>query len=170
MKHVVSIAAAAAIALAVAGCGDDKADGPEVSDAWARTSPMAVDVGAAYLHITSPIDDQLVAVTVDADIAGTVEIHETVAAADTASTMTTTMGTTETSEPGGQTGVGMTMRPVEALDLPADEEVVLEPGGYHIMLLELPAPLETGTEFDATLEFAESDPMTITFEVREEAP
>jgi copper(I)-binding protein len=175
------VVAVGALALVACGDDDDSGDSLTVTDPWARTSPMAVDVGAGYLRIESADGDQLVGVSVDPSVAGRVEIHETVMADGemTATTMAegdmtaTTMAGDEMAEEGGDMGDmggAMTMRAIPALDLPAGETVSLEPGGYHIMLLELPEPLELGDTFDATLEFAEADPVTVTFEVRDEAP
>jgi hypothetical protein len=66
---------------------------------------------------------------------------------------------------------GMVMREVDGgIQLTADETVAFEPGGYHVMLLDLAAPLEVGDEFDVTLEFADSDDVTITVPVEETAP
>lgn len=68
-------------------------------------------------------------------------------------------------------GMGaMMMREIEELTLPAGETVSLEPGGYHVMLLDLPGPLETGETFDLTLTFANAGEQVVSVEVREEAP
>jgi copper(I)-binding protein len=69
----------------------------------------------------------------------------------------------------GAGGTSM-MHAVQALELPADAEVVLEPGGYHVMLIELVEPLAAGDEFDLTLEFAQAPDATVTVEVRDDAP
>jgi copper(I)-binding protein len=148
------------------GCGDggsryggDDAGAVEVSGAWARTSPAGVTDGAAYLTIESTADDQLVGVEVPADIAASVGLHETVTAAGTESTTGSTAGSG-----------AMTMRHVSAVDLPGGEPVVFEPGGLHIMLVGLAGPLESGSSFDLTLTFAEAAPLTVTVDVRDEAP
>jgi copper(I)-binding protein len=39
----------------------------------------------------------------------------------------------------------MKMRAVPALDLPAGKPVELKPGGYHVMLMDLKAPLAKGS-------------------------
>ena len=61
----------------------------------------------------------------------------------------------------------MTMQPVDSIELPAGEEVSLEPGGYHIMLLDLVAPLEVGDTFDIVLTFENAGEVTVTAEVRD---
>lgn len=62
------------------------------------------------------------------------------------------------------------MRPVSSIALPAGETVMLMPGGYHIMLLDLVTPLEVGQTFDVTLTFANAGSKVVTVEVRDEAP
>ena len=99
-------------ALLFAACGEETTSGPALPDettavtvattaetvapsaitivgAWARTSPMNVDIGAAYMEITSVADDKLVAASVDPSIAGNVEVHEVVMA-ETEMPMTST--------------------------------------------------------------------------------
>lgn len=147
-------------------------DGLTIADPWARTSPMDTTYGAVYVELTSADGDALVGASVPADVAGTVEIHETVPVDD--STTDTTMGdmgmgeeTTETTMAGmGQ----MTMQPVDSIELPAGETVALEPGGFHIMLIDLVAPLETGQEIEVTLTFENAGERTVTVPVRDDAP
>jgi copper(I)-binding protein len=176
MRHVHIRRAAALLpilaTLALGACGgdDDTADstptGPsiEVVDVWARTSPMVATAGAAYMTLTNSgdTDDALVGASVDPSIAKTVELHETVAA-----TMDTSGGMgSDTSEGTGM----MEMRPVDRIVAPADGFVALEPGGYHIMLLDLVEPLAVGTSIDIVLTFEKSGEQTVTAEVRDTAP
>lgn len=46
-----------------------------------------------------------------------------------------------------------TMRPVETLEIPAGGSVELKPGGYHIMLMGLKAPLKKGEMIMLQLKF-----------------
>lgn len=169
-----AVAGLVAAALLLAACGSSDGgsssssttstpDALEITNVWARKSPMATTAGAVYLDITSPTDDKLLGASVPTDIAATTEVHETVAADDTSTTMGD-MG--DMGDMGGDPGA-MTMRPVESIDLPAGETVKLEPGGYHIMLLDLVKPLEVGQTFDVTLTFEQAGEQTVTAEVRE---
>lgn len=45
------------------------------------------------------------------------------------------------------------MRPVKAIEISPGDPAVLQPGGFHIMLMGLEAPLEAGTAFPLTLSF-----------------
>ncbi len=203
MKTTTRAAAAGLVAgaLLLAGCGSSDSTSSsdttaakkttttvaaelEITDAWARQSPMGTTAGAVYLTITSPVDDALVGASVPTSVAATTEIHETVAAddskmsstteamgGDTEMTTTTAMGdSTETTMASGSMGEGsesMTMQPVDSIELPAGEAVELKPGGYHIMLLDLVKPLEVGQSIDVTLTFDKAGEKTVTAEVRE---
>jgi copper(I)-binding protein len=47
----------------------------------------------------------------------------------------------------------MKMRAVPKIDLPAGKEVKLEPGGLHVMLIDLKQPLKVGEKVPLTLVF-----------------
>jgi copper(I)-binding protein len=172
------------------------AEGITVSDAWCRTSPAMTTAGACYLLIENGSDeaDALVGASVPTSVAARTELHETAAADDSGTTMdpgaeteamaeaageamddqtTTTamgqngMGAGGTGSTMGGTGGMMTMQPVDRVELPAGETVALEPGGYHIMLLDLAAPLEAGTTVTITLEFERAGAQTVDAEVRD---
>jgi hypothetical protein len=105
----------------------------EVKKAWARTSPVQANNGAVYMVLRneSKSDQALVGASVPASVAMETQLHETV------------MGS----------GGTMQMQEVDEIAIPARSTVKLEPGGYHIMLMGLAAPLETGSKIKVTLEF-----------------
>ena len=156
MTNARLIAVLAVVAVVAAGCGDD--DAVRVDGAWARPSPAMADAGAVYAEITVAEADELVGVAVDASVAATAEIHETV--------MADMGGGME-----GEEGMGaMTMQQIRSIPFAAGETVALEPGGLHIMLLGLPEPLEDGRTFEVELTFAGAGTVTVSVEVRSEAP
>jgi len=182
---------ASSLALGLTACGDDtetvasappasETAGVEIVGAWARTSPMEVTLGAAYMTITSAVDDELTDVRVDPSIAATAEIHEMVMAMSSDTTMamssdtTMSMSSDTTMSMSSDTtmmGSGeMVMQEVESIAIPAGEAVELKPGGYHVMLIDLVAPLEIGQEFDVVLTFANAGEVTVTVVVADEAP
>jgi copper(I)-binding protein len=59
----------------------------------------------------------------------------------------------------------MRMRPVAALDIPAGGKATLAPGGYHVMLSELHAPLVAGTTVPLTLKFEKAGAIDVTVDV-----
>ncbi|MEZ5825472.1 MAG: copper chaperone PCu(A)C [Geminicoccaceae bacterium] len=100
---------------------------------WSRETPRSAKNGASFMTITNEgsEDDRLVAASSDA--AGRVELHTHL-----------------------MDGGVMRMRQVEAIDLPAGETVMLQPGGLHVMLLDLPKPLAKGDELALELMFEKS--------------
>ncbi|MGK2964247.1 MAG: copper chaperone PCu(A)C [Tepidiformaceae bacterium] len=59
------------------------------------------------------------------------------------------------------TGGAMQMQRVEGVDIPAGGEAVLEPGGYHVMLLDLFAPLSEGLSITVELTFEQAGTVTL---------
>ena len=47
----------------------------------------------------------------------------------------------------------MRMRPLENIVVPAGASVTLQPGGHHVMLMGLTAPLKEGDSFPLTVVF-----------------
>jgi len=58
-------------------------------------------------------------------------------------------------------GMVMKMRPVAGIDLPAGQAVTLQPGGLHIMLVDLAKPLKAGQTFPLTLTFEKAGSKTV---------
>lgn len=89
------------------------------TEPWVRGTVAAQKASGAFVQLRSPDAARLVAAS--SPVAGRVEIHE--------------MKMDE--------GV-MQMRHVPALSLPAGQSVSLQPGGYHLMLMDLKQPLKAG--------------------------
>jgi copper(I)-binding protein len=64
----------------------------------------------------------------------------------------------------------MQMREVDAIELPSNKSVVLEPGGTHIMLVGLKAPLKEGDHFPMTLKFEKAGEVTVDVVVQAVSP
>ena len=60
----------------------------------------------------------------------------------------------------------MSMGEISGIDIPAGSIVELKPGGYHIMLMELPQPLMDGSTITVTLEFEKAGKMTVEVPVK----
>ncbi|MCB1284524.1 MAG: copper chaperone PCu(A)C [Microthrixaceae bacterium] len=133
-----------------------------MTGAWARTSPMMASNGAIYMEITNATDadDALLSVSVDPSIAATAELHETRAAGGD---MGGDMGSSTTAPM-------MEMAEIDRLDIAAGEAVSLQPGGYHIMLMNLAAPLTEGQELVVTLTFENAGDIEVTAVVGDGAP
>jgi periplasmic copper chaperone A len=111
-----------------------------VDHVWSRAA-MAGRVGVVYLSITATgAPDTLVSVS--SPIAPKAELHESY----------------------DDNGV-MKMRPVASLTVAPGKPIVLRPGGYHIMLVDLAHALKEGDSFPITLHFADAGPVTVTASV-----
>jgi copper(I)-binding protein len=58
------------------------------------------------------------------------------------------------------------MRAIERIEVPATGSTVLVPGGHHLMLFNLTAPLTEGGTIALTLAFADQRTVTTTVPVR----
>jgi len=132
----------ATLALLAITTGAAAADGPTVSQAWARATAPGVDVGAVYLTIDGgKTNDSLVSAS--SARAAMVHLH--------------------TVEESG--GVAK-MRAVDGIEVQAGKRVVLAPKGTHIMLMGLAKPLVAGETFPLELRFARAGELGVAVVVR----
>jgi periplasmic copper chaperone A len=101
-----------------------------ITHAWARATSATAKTGVAYLTMANKgaSDDKLIAVA--SQVADKAELHTTVMDNNV-----------------------MKMRPLAAVDIKAGGQAELKPGGMHIMLIGLKAPLKVGDKFPVTLSF-----------------
>jgi copper(I)-binding protein len=153
------------VMLTLAACGGGER-GIVVEDAWVRPSPMEAGNGAVYMVIrnTGAEDDALLAA--DTDVAQTVEIHETYVMEAEGDAEMGDMGD-NMGDDMDMAGEMMGMRPVESVPVPAGGRVTLEPGGYHIMLINV-EQLEPGQTIPITLTFEKAGTVEVEAEVREQ--
>jgi copper(I)-binding protein len=59
----------------------------------------------------------------------------------------------------------MRMRALSSLELPAGQAVQLKPGGFHVMLMDLKAPLKADTQVPLTLRFQDARGAVSTLQV-----
>lgn len=125
--------------LVLTACGDGGADdgtqaaGIATANAWVKATDM--DMSAAFMVVSNSGEQDAEVVGVSTDLTDTAELHET------------------TDEK---------MRQVERFTIPAGESLMLEPGGNHLMLMELAEPIEPGQEVAFTLEFADGSTFDVT--------
>ena len=60
----------------------------------------------------------------------------------------------------------MTMRPVDAVEIPAGGAAELQPGGIHVMLVGLTRDLKAGEKVQIILEFEKAGKIAVEAEVR----
>jgi periplasmic copper chaperone A len=102
-----------------------------VKDAWVRTTVPGQKGTGAFMSITAKSDLRLVGAS--SAVAGVTEVHEM-----------------------KMNGDVMQMRAVSGLDLPAGKAVALQPGGLHVMLLDLKTALPKNTTVPLTLLFKDA--------------
>ena len=103
----------------------------KVEGAWARATVQGQMGTGAFMSLTAKQGTTLVGVS--SPVAGVAEVHEMKMEGDI-----------------------MKMRAVPTLDLPAGKKVDFKPGGYHVMLMDLKAPLALGSTVPVTLTFKDA--------------
>jgi len=127
--------------LATAAMGQSAAPAVKVEAAWARASVPGQMGTGAFMTLTAKDGAKLVGASSPA--AGVAEVHEM-----------------------KMEGNVMKMRATPALDLPAGKPVELKPGGYHLMLMDLKAPLAKDTSVPVTLTFKDARGVESRMEVK----
>jgi hypothetical protein len=97
-----------------------------IDDPWVRATVAQQRATGAFMTITSSSPARLV--EAGSPAAGVVEIHEM-----------------------KMENQVMRMRRIDAIELPAGQAVRLEPGGYHVMMMEVAGPLQEGARVPLTL-------------------
>jgi copper(I)-binding protein len=108
---------------------------------WMRATPKGAKVAGGYLLVTNSGNAPDRLLTVESDIATTVDVHQ----------MTMVNGV-------------MNMRPVEQpLEIAPGATLELKPGGYHVMFSGLKGGVKEGDKVKATLAFEKAGKIEIEF-------
>lgn len=124
-----ALAAALALTLTACSAGSEApdADALTVSDAWAKSADSGMT--AAFATLTNDADHDVVITGAHSVASARVELHEV---------------------------ANGSMREVDGgFTVPAHGSLTLEPGGLHLMFIDLGAPLVAGDEVTITVEFAD---------------
>ena len=113
-------------------------DGIAIKDAWSRPGSEN-GVSAIYMTILNGSAESDSIISINSPVARMVEIHETY----------------EREE--GMMG----MRSAESTRIPARDALIMEPGGMHVMLMQLSREIALGDSIEFSIEFANSEPMTL---------
>ena len=111
---------------------------------WARASIGKAPNGAAYMTITTEGTETDRLLAVESDVANRVELHNHLMV----------------------DGV-MKMRPVAAIEVAPGEPTLLQPGGLHVMLMGLKAPLKKGESFPMTLVFERAGKVEVEIKIED---
>ena len=115
-----------------------------ITDAWARPLPAVSKNGAAYITLMNHSSESDRIISAKSSVAKKVEVHTHI----------------------HKDGV-MSMKKVDALEIPVGQTVVFKPGGLHLMLMGLKQPMKEGAEFSIDLHFEKAGDMTVTVKVRQ---
>jgi len=142
LPTVAAMTLTAAAAYSMARGDEAKHGDVVVTSAWARATPPGVSVAAAYVSLRNDgaADDRLISAASPA--AESVTLHNT-------------------AEENG----AATMRPLADAMIPAGGVLEMEPGGPHLMLMDLSAPIKEGTSLPVTLVFERAGTVTVPVEV-----
>ena len=119
------------------------ASGFSVEDAYMRAMPPGRTATAAYLSVTNNHDKACSIIGGSTGIAAKLEVHQQL--------MSDGM---------------MRMRPVTEVTVAAGETLLLQPGGFHLMLLGIEAELVPGESHKMSLQTEDCGAIEITAEVR----
>lgn len=154
-------ALAAALLLPLAACSSDPSDGSEAGgaasdgggtsaegltlvDPWVKAAEEGMT--SAFGTLTNATGRALQLISASTPSAGMVELHETM----------------------GDGSGGMSMQEKEGgFPIPDGGELVLEPGGDHLMLMDLSAPLRPGDEVELTLQCEDGTELVVTATVKD---
>lgn len=126
----------------IASCSSST--GVDVNDPWGRPTAGDAPNTAFYMDLTSEGESDVL-LSAASDACGMVQVHETQMVDDQ-------MSMSEV--PGG-------------IPLPEGETVALEPGGYHIMCMQVPEPITIGESVDLELTFETAGSVSVSAEIRE---
>ncbi|HIT75755.1 MAG TPA: copper chaperone PCu(A)C [Candidatus Avipropionibacterium avicola] len=131
--------------LALAAACSPSSEAVTASDPYVKAMP-AGEMTAAFVTLTNTTSSDIEVTAAHTDAAESTELHE----------MT-------------MDGSAMVMQQVDAITIPANGSVTLEPGGFHLMLMGLTEALEPGAEITITLTLSTGDELTLTAVARDMA-
>jgi copper(I)-binding protein len=140
---IIALGLTAAAVLTSARGGAETVSGDlAVVSAWARATPPGAKVGAAYVTVENRGSEPDRLVEARSPVAEAVHLHQTVE----------------------ENGVAA-MRPLEAPEIPGGGTLDMAPGGIHLMLMGLSAPLKQGETVPLTLVFERGGEIAIEAEI-----
>jgi copper(I)-binding protein len=133
------------LTVSLTACGAGPA-GPQirVEDAWTRPVPAVGGNGAVFFRLVNGGTEADTLVGGECPDVGTVEVHKT-----------------------SMVDGVMKMEHIPGIQVPPRGEVLLKPGDYHVMLIDVKRTMTPGDSLPITLYFEKSGHMELEVEVRE---
>jgi periplasmic copper chaperone A len=138
-RLLAALAVVAALAIPAGAYGHEYKLGElTIEHPWSRASIGAAKASAAYMEMVNEGTTPDLLIAVSSPIAEHVQLHTNLI----------------------EGGV-LKMRPLEAVEISPGEPTILQPGGIHIMLMGLKAPLKEGDTFPLKLTFERAGTITV---------
>ena len=119
------------------------AESLQITEAWIKNLPMVVPMRAGYMNITNNGSSKIAIESLASESFEKIEIHQSI-------------------EIDGM----MSMQPITGLAVLPGESIQLEPGGYHLMMMNPLQDLKLGDKIIVTLRFDNQTTQTIIMIVR----
>lgn len=143
MKTMIAAATAALLMTGTAMAHEYTVGDLEIDHPVAREAPSSAPVSAGYMTIRNNGAEADYLIGGSVGFANVVEIHEMTMDGDV-----------------------MKMREIEGgIEIPPGGEVMLQPGGLHVMFMDMQEQLEAGQEHTGTLEFENAGTVEVVFNV-----
>ena len=115
-----------------------------VDNAWVRLSPPVVQSTAAYVVVRNTGAENVKIIDVSCDVAASASLH--------------TMH---------MNGKRMVMTQIPEMEIPANGEAQLTPGGSHVMLMGLKHPLKEGQRVEIVFHLSNGETLSVSAPVRD---
>jgi periplasmic copper chaperone A len=113
-----------------------------VEQGYIRATIPGTSVSSAYMEINNATSEEIILIGASSKVSDRIEIHEHV-----------------------MNGDMMRMQKRESLTIPANDHVVLQPSGYHLMIFNLIEPLKVDDNVDVKLHFSNQKEVIISLPV-----
>jgi copper(I)-binding protein len=147
MKPIYLFAAILTACCATIAAAAGSADSVAVVDPYVRQAPPGAQASAAFMVLRNLTDKDARVIKADTSASKITQLHTHL----------------------NENGV-MKMRQVAFVDVKAHGETALQPGGLHVMMIDLKGPLKEGDKVAITLGFEDGSSKTIEAPVRAPVP
>lgn len=146
-KKLIALTSALFISLSVVGCAPaTNHEGVTIENAWVRSSEYSAAAGGMtgiFGKFTNHTDETVTILGGETEISMMVQTHEVVN--------------------------GMMQEKKGGIEIKPGETVTLEPGGLHIMIMNIAKPILAGDKIDFTFKFDGSDSQTLMLTAKDSA-
>ena len=114
-----------------------------IENSYARETIPGTNISSAYMKVINTSSKAIRLVGASSQISERIELHE--------HTMTNGM---------------MRMRQKQSVDIPANQEIIFQPSGLHLMIFDLKHPLKSAENVVITLHFDDKSSVNVTYAIK----